>query len=153
MSGIYYHFIRINDAGQPFLGYDDNRIVTVGETITVDGEPELCTHGLHASKRAIDALKYVPDGHIALCEVTLGGIVKRGAGHFRLACALYEMLKIAARAERLAGARKHDGANRVIIVEGVCELRQCKEHSRAGGVAFIGAVECDNADRAVCFNS
>ena len=53
MSGIYYHFIRINDAGQPYLGHDDNRIVTVGETITVDGEPELCKRGLHASKRGL----------------------------------------------------------------------------------------------------
>jgi hypothetical protein len=34
----YYHFVRVNKDGQAYLGYNDNRIVTVGETITVEGD-------------------------------------------------------------------------------------------------------------------
>jgi len=47
--------------------------VRVGETYTVEGHPVLCEHGLHASRRAIDALKYAP-GPI-VCRVRLGGLV------------------------------------------------------------------------------
>ena len=71
----YYHFIRINADGKPYLGYADNRIITVGETITVEGTPVLCQHGLHASARIIDALEYCPVGGVALCRVELGGEV------------------------------------------------------------------------------
>jgi hypothetical protein len=73
----YYHFIRVNTDGKPYLGYNDNRIVTVGETITVEGEPILCEHGLHASARIIDALEYCPEGDVALCRVELGGTIIR----------------------------------------------------------------------------
>ena len=78
MTDHYYHFIRINADGKPYLGYADNRIVTVGETITVEGEPILCEHGLHASARIIDALEYCPEGEVALCRVELGGTVIHG---------------------------------------------------------------------------
>lgn len=71
----YYHFIRVNTDGKPYLGNNDNRIVTVGETITVEGTPVLCQHGLHASARIIDALEYCPEGEVALCRVELGGEV------------------------------------------------------------------------------
>ena len=71
----YYHFVRVNKDEQPYLGYNDNRIVTVGETITVGGTPVLCQHGLHASARIIDALEYCPEGDVALCRVELGGEV------------------------------------------------------------------------------
>ena len=78
MTDHYYHFIRVNTDGKPYLGYNDNRIVTVGETITVEGEPILCEHGLHASARIIDALEYCPEGEVALCRVELGGTVIHG---------------------------------------------------------------------------
>ena len=57
------------------LGYDDGREIIEGETLRVEGEPALCQHGLHASERLIDALKYAP-GPI-LCRVELSdGIIK-----------------------------------------------------------------------------
>ena len=77
MTDHYYHFIRTNGDGKPYLGYSDNRIVTVGETITVGGTPVLCQHGLHASKRILDALEYCPVWDVALCRVELGGTIIR----------------------------------------------------------------------------
>lgn len=56
------------------LGYDDGREIIEGEMLRVEGEPALCQHGLHASERLIDALKYAP-GPI-LCRVELSdGII------------------------------------------------------------------------------
>ena len=49
--------------------------VRVGETVTVVGDLELCRHGLHASKRVMDALRYANGKRLALCRVTLGGEV------------------------------------------------------------------------------
>ncbi len=40
------------------LKYGDNRLVRVGTTHTIDGFPETCVRGLHASERVIDALSY-----------------------------------------------------------------------------------------------
>ena len=42
------------------LRYNDGREIKLGVTHTVDGKPKLCEHGLHASERLIDALKYAP---------------------------------------------------------------------------------------------
>jgi hypothetical protein len=59
------------------LRYGDGRLVEVGVTHTVKGPPIFCQRGLHASVRALDALKYarVPvaclvrvGGEIAACE-------------------------------------------------------------------------------------
>jgi len=71
----YYHFAAVDTDGVPRLGYGDGREVRVGETLTVEGEPVLCSAGLHASKRAIDALQYAPGGSPSLCRVTLGGTI------------------------------------------------------------------------------
>jgi hypothetical protein len=68
----YYYFCREDRK----LRYGDNRPIVVGETLKVDCEPILCTQGLHASKRLIDALQYAP-GSI-LCKVKLGGTVVHG---------------------------------------------------------------------------
>jgi hypothetical protein len=73
---LYWHFCRVDNDGVARLGYDDNREVRLGETLRVDGEPVLCEHGLHASKRLIDALGYANDNRLSLCRVALGGIVK-----------------------------------------------------------------------------
>ena len=70
--GTYYHFLPEDKK----LRFGDNREVKLGQTITVDCEPELCYSGLHASKRLIDALDYAP-GPI-LTKVTLGGTVIHG---------------------------------------------------------------------------
>ncbi len=45
--------------------------VEVGQTYRVDGDLELCHRGLHASQRAIDALKYAPGAIV--CRVRLSG--------------------------------------------------------------------------------
>jgi len=71
----YYHFATVGEDGIPRLSYGDGREVRVGETLTVEGEPVLCEHGLHASARILDALRYAGGGSLALCRVTLGGTV------------------------------------------------------------------------------
>ena len=67
-----WHFVRDDKR----LGYGDNRIVKVGRTHKVKGEPVLCNHGLHASVRLIDALGYA-DSSI-LTRVELGGTIIKG---------------------------------------------------------------------------
>ena len=58
------------------LRYNDGRKIVVGETHTVTCKPSLCEQGLHASKRAIDALQYAP-GPI-LFRVALAGKIVEG---------------------------------------------------------------------------
>ena len=58
------------------LNYGDGRLVVPGETLSVEGEPVLCEHGLHASERLIDALSYAPSSLVERVEVW--GRVKRG---------------------------------------------------------------------------
>ncbi len=67
-----WHFL--NDDKR--LGYVDGRRVRVGRTITIKGKPVMCEHGLHASKRLIDALPYARGNTI--CRVELGGTLKHG---------------------------------------------------------------------------
>ena len=71
-----WHFVRVDEDGTPRLGYDDGREVKVGETLRVEGPPELCAHGLHASAKLWDALGYARGDKLALCRVTLGGDVQ-----------------------------------------------------------------------------
>lgn len=69
-EGLYWHFA--NDDGT--LRYDLEHVtVTPGLSLRIDGEPVLCKRGLHASKRALDALQYAPG--CTVCRVTLGGTV------------------------------------------------------------------------------
>jgi len=67
-----WHFIREDRT----LGYGDDRLVRVGETLTVDCQPGLCEAGLHASPTVFDALQYAPGP--VLCRVELGGVIVRG---------------------------------------------------------------------------
>lgn len=67
-----WHFCREDRR----LGYDDGRLIVEGETLSVDCEPVLCKHGLHASDRLIDALKYAPGP--VICRVELSGSIVRG---------------------------------------------------------------------------
>jgi len=62
-----WHFLPANGC----LTNGDGRQVVVGETYTVDPPLELCVHGLHASERILDALKFAP-GPI-ICRVELSG--------------------------------------------------------------------------------
>ena len=66
-NGYYWYFAPKDRR----LRYGDGRLIEVGETHTVEPPLELCAHGLHASRRVIDALQYTP-GPIA-CRVRLSG--------------------------------------------------------------------------------
>ena len=58
------------------LGYDDGRLVEVGQTLECKGYPVLCDNGMHGSVRLIDALRYA-SGPI-VCRVEIEGDVIEG---------------------------------------------------------------------------
>ena len=58
------------------LQHGDGREIAKGRTHKVEGKLALCSHGLHASVRPIDALQYAP-GPI-LWRVKLGGEILKG---------------------------------------------------------------------------
>lgn len=58
------------------LLYGDGRKPTDGEWVGVVGPVELCSHGMHACLRPIDALKWAPGPH--LCRVELRGSIVHG---------------------------------------------------------------------------
>lgn len=69
----YWHFVSDDRC----LGYGDGRFVESGKTYSVLDESrpvKLCSYGMHASKRVIDALKYAPG--VWLCKVTLDGDIQ-----------------------------------------------------------------------------
>jgi len=67
-----WHFLR----GDKKLGYEDKRIVALGETITVEPDKlEMCKFGLHGSKKILDALSFVYWENAIACRVKLGGRV------------------------------------------------------------------------------
>ena len=59
--------------GKVCLPHGDGREVKAGETLTVTGKIVACEHGLHASRRAIDALEYAPIETAIICRVRLSG--------------------------------------------------------------------------------
>jgi hypothetical protein len=67
-----WHFCR-NDRR---LGFNDGRVIRTGRLYRISGKPIMCRHGLHASRRIIDALEYA-EGHI-ICRVTLSGTIISG---------------------------------------------------------------------------
>jgi hypothetical protein len=67
-----WHFLREDRK----LRYPPYTLVEVGQKSTVEPPLELCEWGLHASKRAIDALNYAP-GSMA-CQVELSGEILEG---------------------------------------------------------------------------
>ena len=58
------------------LSNGDNRLVVPGKRLSVRGDIVLCEHGLHASERPIDALKYAPSAMIQ--RVKMHGTVIHG---------------------------------------------------------------------------
>ena len=69
MNDLMFHFLPESKT----LQYKDGREVRVGETLTVEGEPILCEHGLHASPSVRDALAFLRGP--VLTVVRLGGVV------------------------------------------------------------------------------
>lgn len=59
------------------LRFHDNREVVAGETLSVEGEPVLCSYGLHAYKNILDALSYAPGPYV--WWVALSGKVTHGS--------------------------------------------------------------------------
>ena len=51
------------------LGYGDGRAIIVGQTLSVPGPTVLCEHGMHWSRRCLDALNYAPGAVLTYCEV------------------------------------------------------------------------------------
>ena len=58
------------------LGYGDGRMVEVGVPLEIDGPPVLCARGIHACRRAIQALKYAESAIVA--RVECGGEIVEG---------------------------------------------------------------------------
>jgi hypothetical protein len=70
-----WHFLRSDKR----LGYGDNRIVSLGETLKVNPDRiELCKFGLHASIRIRDALIFAGWENDIACRVKLGGKIVAG---------------------------------------------------------------------------
>ena len=69
MTTLAWHFV-VTCNGQPVLR-DGTPLPAVGEWLTHHGPLVLCTSGLHASVRAIDALRYAPGE--TLCRVECDG--------------------------------------------------------------------------------
>lgn len=68
-------FCAVPEPGQPpRLPHGDGREARVGETLTVKGEIVPCRNGLHASKRATDALAHAPGAFV--CRVRVSGTIK-----------------------------------------------------------------------------
>ena len=65
-----WHFIRPDMK----LAYGDDRLVKVGETLSVDPEKlSPCYYGLHASVKPIDALSFLSWPDAIVCRVELSG--------------------------------------------------------------------------------
>lgn len=65
--------------GNGNLSESERAKVEAGVTYRIEGEPVLCARGLHAAKRAIDALAYAPDTEgLVVCRVRLGGTIVEG---------------------------------------------------------------------------
>jgi hypothetical protein len=58
------------------LRFGGRKKVSAGQIVRVKGPPVLCEHGLHGSRRAIDALGYAPGSIV--CRVRIGGDIVRG---------------------------------------------------------------------------
>ena len=58
------------------LRFGERKLVVPGETVRVEGTLELCEWGLHASKRAIDALQYAPGSIVSYVRLGGGDVVE-----------------------------------------------------------------------------
>ena len=70
-----WHFLPADGKIANANSQHGGKVVRVGQKLSVTGEINPCVHGLHASERLIDALRYAP-GPI-LCRVECSGTVKR----------------------------------------------------------------------------
>lgn len=61
-----YYFAKKDEK----LAYGDGRDIVLGETHTVQGIPECCSYGLHASERVLDALFYASGSILYVVELS-----------------------------------------------------------------------------------
>ena len=75
------------------LNYKDGRKAVEGETLSCKGDIELCSNGMHASTRIIDALCYAKSSELSLVEIS--GDIKIGddkiAGRSRKVIEIYNI--------------------------------------------------------------
>ena len=69
-----WHWVVKGEDGKLKLR-DGREVPAVGVPLVHEGEVEMCESGLHASRRAIDALAYIPNGATVLCRVKCQNIV------------------------------------------------------------------------------
>lgn len=62
-----WHFL----ADDRRLRFGDHELVEAGKTYTAKGRLAMCSNGMHASERALDALQYAPGATV--CRVRLSG--------------------------------------------------------------------------------
>jgi len=79
-----WHFLP--ESGR--LANGDKRQVRVGRWLVHRGDLSMCERGLHASKRAIDALRHAPGP--VVCRVEVGGEIIEGGG--KLVCTRRKIL-------------------------------------------------------------
>jgi len=65
MSVLAWHFLPRDRR----LAYGDGRLIRKGRRLHVEGEPILCKHGMHGSRRLIDALSYASGPVIERVEI------------------------------------------------------------------------------------
>jgi hypothetical protein len=124
-SVLAWHFLAA-----PVLPHSDGRPVVVGETLTVEPPIVPCRHGLHASKRALDALTYAPGALI--CRVRCSGeIVEEGD---KLACSERTVLWMAD-ATRVLRLFACDTAEEALLAERKCGREPHADSWRAIEVA------------------
>ena len=68
------------DDGEVRESYGDRRIVRVGETLSCDGTPVVCTVGMHACTCILDALESCPPEATVIHRVRLSGVIVAGDG-------------------------------------------------------------------------
>ena len=75
-SRLEWHFLEDDRK----LLYSDGRVAKVGETLSSTGTPAVCSSGMHASARIIDAMGY-SDGPW-ICRVRVSGKLRDGVDKF-----------------------------------------------------------------------
>jgi len=75
-----WHFIRME--GKDLILRDGKKAPKKGEWLVHEGDIKICESGLHASRRAFDALSYAPDGVLAVCLVECEDIIEEHADKF-----------------------------------------------------------------------
>lgn len=126
MSIEAWHFLPTNNR----LGYGDDRRIEIGKPLSVTPPLTLCTHGLHASLRAIDALMFAQSSIIS--RVVLDGETHYGRDKLcaetrtplwiaDVSCLLHEFAcwcaEQALNAERAAGREPHKHSWNAIAVK------------------------------------